>query len=136
MFQLAQEAVASGIDWQGIALVITTIGGVIGTLLGLLGYTGKAKIAKQATKQAVAIVHGVESASNGDVTELTTALNKAGLDLDVDQVRAAQRIYSKHVKARIKQTAMEHNVADLIKDLVDRQTGRLSSEELRKRLKS
>lgn len=136
---LAQAADAGGVDWTGIALVIGAIGSMIATVLGALGYTGKAKQAREATAQAVAIVHGVEAAENGGPEadkELVKTINEAtGLELTVAQMQAMKKVYSKHVKATIKATAMEFNVGDALKSLVDKETTkRYDKDEFAERL--
>lgn len=141
LLQLAQattEAVTdSGIDWTGIAYVIGAIGSALAAVLGALGYKGKADKVKQLTGQAQAMVKGVEDAENGDTTKLADEFQKAtGIELTPEQITAAQKVYNRHVKTKIKETALALNVEDLLKEFVERNTGKLSKEELQKRLKS
>ena len=137
---LAQAAdAASGMDWTGISLVIGAIGSLIATVLGALGYTGKAKQAREATAQAVAIVHGVELAENGgpeaDAKLIKTIKAATGLELTEVQMRAMKTVYLKNVKASIKATAMDFNVGDALKSLVEKETTkRYDKDELAKRL--
>ena len=144
LFLLAQEAAAaptgaSGIDWAGVAMAITALGGLITAVLQGLGKAKAAAQAKKATESATAMVRGVEAADKAlkaqDYRALASSLKTAtGVDLTPDQIAAAAKVYNGHVKKSIKETAMAMDVESLIADLVEKHTTRLSSSELQKRL--
>ena len=139
--QATDAATAGGIDWTGISLAITAIGGVLAAILQACGKAKWAKRAVAATAETTVavdrlrvVVHGVENAAtHGDFTVLAEQLKKAGLDVSSDTLAAVARAATKHVKASVKKTAIEHNVEDYLADLVEKTT-RMDPDELRRRL--
>lgn len=133
MIELLAQATDAGIDWAGISLAITAIGGVIAAILQAFGKAKAAKQARDATDRLRVVVHGVESAAAGDYTLLAKQLEEAGVHVSADNLAALARVATKHVKASVKATALEHKVEDSLKTFVDKTT-RMDPAELRRRL--
>lgn len=132
--QAVEAASATGIDWAGISLLVTAIGTTIAAILQAFGKREAAAAAKRATDQVTAVVVGVEAADKGDYSVLASHLRQAGLGLEEEHLAAVARAASKHVKASIRKTALEHNVEGYLEDLVHKTTNRLSAHKLAQRL--